>query len=84
MLDEMLVNDEPLNASDIRQLENTDEITHFFAKLRYDVGQRTNIPDYGALGLGSADMPQHIHKIELIGRDPIDRDISIYLFEVRR
>jgi hypothetical protein len=26
MLDEMRVNDEPLNASDIRQLENTDEI----------------------------------------------------------
>jgi hypothetical protein len=83
MLDEMRVNDEPLNTGDIRQLENADEIAHFFAKLRYDVDQRTNIPDYGALGLGSADMRQHIHKIELIGRDPIDQDISIYLFEVR-
>ncbi len=83
MLDEMRVNDEPLNASDIRQLENADEVAHFFAKLRYDVDQRTNIPDYSVLGMGSADMRQHIHKIELIGRDPIDRDISIYLFEVR-
>jgi hypothetical protein len=32
MLDEMRVNDVQLNASDIRQLENADEITHVFAK----------------------------------------------------
>ena len=83
MLDEMRVNDEQLNASDIRQLENADEIAHFFAKLRYDVDQRTNIPDYAVLGMGSEDMRQHIHKIELIGKDPVDGDISIYLFEVR-
>ena len=83
MLDEMRVNDVQLNANDIRQLENADEIAHFFAKLRYDVDQRTNIPDYGVLGMGSADMHQYMHKIELIGKDPIDRDISIYLLEVR-
>ncbi|MGH8068048.1 MAG: Eco57I restriction-modification methylase domain-containing protein [Candidatus Entotheonellia bacterium] len=83
MLDEMHVNDEQLQASDIRQLENADEIAHFFAKLRYDVDERTNIPDYAVLGMGSADMRQHIHKIELIGKDPVDGDISIYLFEVR-
>ncbi len=35
------------------------------------------------LGMGSEDMRQHIHKIELIGKDPEDGDISIYLFEVR-
>ena len=70
MLDEMRVNDVQLNASDIRQLENADEIAHFFAKLRYDVDQRTNIPDYTVLGMGSEDMRQHIHKIELIGKDP--------------
>src|SRR5262245_49995002 len=83
MLNEMRVNDGALHTSDIRQLENADEIAHFFAKLRYDVDQRTNIPDYTMLGMGSADMRQHIHKIELIGKDPIDGDISIYLFEVR-
>jgi hypothetical protein len=83
MLDEMRVNDVQLNASDIRQLENADEIAHFFAKLRYDVDQRTNIPDYTVLGMGSEDMRQHIHKIELIGKDPVDGDISIFLFEVR-
>jgi hypothetical protein len=79
MLDEMRVNDVQLNAGDIRQLENADEIAHFFAKLRYDVDERTNIPDYGMLGMGSEDMRQHIHKIELIGKDPVDGDISFYL-----
>jgi hypothetical protein len=83
MLDEMRVNDEQLNAGDIRQLANADEIAHFFAKLRYVVDQRTYIPDYAVLGIGSEDMRQHIHKIELIGKDPEDGDISIYLFEVR-
>ena len=83
MLDEMRVNDEQLDASDIRQLESADEIAHFFARLRYDVDERTNIPDYAVLGMGSEDMRQHIHKIELIGKDPEDGDISIYLFEVR-
>ena len=83
MLDEMQVNDEQLVVSDIRRLESADEIAHFFAKLRYDVDERTNIPDYAVLGMGSEDMRQHIHKIELIGKDPEDGDISIYLFEVR-
>jgi len=75
MLDEMRVNDERLTASDIRQLENADEIAHFFAKLRYDIDERTNIPDYAVLGMGSEDMRQHIHKIELIVKDPVDGDM---------
>jgi hypothetical protein len=83
MLDEMQVNDEQLEVSDIRRLESADEIAHFFARLRYDVDERTNIPDYAVLGMGSEDMRQHIHKIELLGKDPEDGDISIYLFEVR-
>jgi hypothetical protein len=41
MLDKMRVNDEQLDESDIRQLENADEIVHFFARLRYDVDERT-------------------------------------------
>ena len=83
MLDEMRVNDGQLDISDIRQLESADEIAHFFAKLRYDVDERTNIPDYSVLGMGSENIRQHIHKIELIGKDPEDGDIIIYLFEVR-
>src|SRR4029453_17969158 len=40
MLDEVQVNDEQLEVSDIRRLESADEIAHFFAKLRYDVDER--------------------------------------------
>jgi hypothetical protein len=83
MLDDMRVNDIPLTSSDIRQLERADEIAHFFAKLGYDVDGRLNIPDYAVLGLGSADLRQQIQKIELIGHDPEDGDITIYLLEVR-
>ena len=36
----MRVNDEQLNASDIRPLENADETAHVFAKLRYDIARR--------------------------------------------
>jgi hypothetical protein len=56
MLDEMQVNDEQLDVSDIRRMESAGEIAHFFAKLRYDVDERTNIPDYAALGMGSANI----------------------------
>jgi hypothetical protein len=80
-LDEIRVNDEQLAVSDIRQLESADEITHFFAKLHYNVDKRTNIPDYDVLGMSSEDMRQHIHKTELIGKDPEDGDISIYLLK---
>jgi hypothetical protein len=67
MPEEMRVNDVQLNVSDIRQLENADEMAHVFAKPRYDVDERTNIPGYGVLGMSSKDMSQHIHKIELRG-----------------
>jgi len=83
MLDDMRVNDILLTPSDIRELESADEIAHFFAKLRYDVDGRLNIPDYAVLGLGTADLRQQIQKIELIGHDPEDGDITIYLLEVR-
>jgi hypothetical protein len=35
------VNDEQLDIGDIRQLESDDEIVHFFAKLRFDIDERT-------------------------------------------
>ena len=81
--DHMQVNDLPLAPSDVRQLESADEIARFFARLGYNVDRRINIPDYALLGLGSADLRQQIHKIELIGTDPADGDITIYLLEVR-
>jgi hypothetical protein len=83
MLDDMRVNDEPLDSSSIRQLENADRVAGLFHNLRYDITERTNIPDYTVLGMSGEDMRQLIHKIELIGKDPADGDIVIYLFEVR-
>jgi hypothetical protein len=83
MPDPKVLNDATLEAGDIRQLENPDQIAHFFAKLGYDVDARTNIPDYAVLGLDSEEMRHLIHKIELIGADPVDGDINLYLFEVR-
>lgn len=83
MLDDMQVNDVQLDQNRIRQVESVDEVAHLFAELRYDISEKTNIADYAVLGMGSEDLRQHIHRIELIGKDPVDGDIAIYLFEVR-
>ena len=83
MLDEMRVNDIQLNASDIRQLENADEIAHFFAKLRYDVDIRRPIPLDATAYANTQDLKLQIGRHELIATDPEDDDIRVYLFEVR-
>ncbi|MBS1967730.1 MAG: Eco57I restriction-modification methylase domain-containing protein [Chloroflexi bacterium SZAS-1] len=83
MQQDMQLNDIELTASDIRQIENADELAHFFAKLGYNVDQRVNIANYAALGLNDAELRQLIYRIELIGHDPADGDITIYLLEVR-
>ncbi len=83
MAEPLSVNDAQLTAGDIRPLENADQIAHLFARLGYNVDERINIPDYSALGMSGAELRQQIRKIELIGRDPADGDIVIYLLEVR-
>jgi hypothetical protein len=83
MLNDMQVNDKPLDNKQIRQLENADRVAEFFGHLQYDITERTNIPDYTILGMSGEDMRQQIPKIEVIGKDPKDGDIVIYLFEVR-
>lgn len=82
MFDDMHVNEEPLDISNIRQLENADRIAGLFYHLRYNITERINIPDYTLMGMSGEDMRQYIQKIELIGKDPADGDIVIYLFEV--
>lgn len=83
MLDDTRVNDEPLDASDIRQIENADEVAHLFAKLRYDVDVRRVIPLDGTVYANTQDLKMQIHHHELIATDPVDEDIRIYLFVVR-
>jgi hypothetical protein len=75
--------DRQLTTSDVRQIENAKEVARFFATLGYDITDRIAISDYSALSLGREDLRQQIQKIELIGRDPADGDIVIYLLEVR-
>jgi Alw26I/Eco31I/Esp3I family type II restriction m6 adenine DNA methyltransferase len=83
MLDEMRVNDIELSAADIGALENADAVAHLFARLGYDVDERTTIPDIATLGLDSDDLRQQIFRLELLAVDPVDEEIKIYLFEVR-
>lgn len=83
MLDEMRVNDVNLTHKDIRALENPHEIAGLFAKLGYNIDDRTVIPDIGMLGLDSEDLRQQILRLELLAVDPVDEDIRVYFFEVR-
>ncbi len=82
MPDDLTINDIPLTADDIGQLVNADQVVHFFARLGYDVDE--SIPlDHAALGMDSETLRHEIRNIRLVGRDPEDADIVIYLFEVR-
>ncbi|MFN2141037.1 MAG: hypothetical protein ACK2U5_11185 [Candidatus Promineifilaceae bacterium] len=39
--------------------------------------------DHAALGLDSADLRQRIKEVRLVGTDPVDGDLSIYLLNTR-
>jgi len=71
-----------LTAGDVGQLENADRVVAFFGGLGYDVDETAGL-DHGALGLDSEDLRQKIRSIRLIGSDPVDQEIRIYLFELR-
>lgn len=83
MLDDMRVNDIPLEPSDIRQLENADEIERLFIKLGYNVDIRRPIPLEATAYANTQDLKMQIHHHEVIATDPEDEDIRIYLFKVR-
>ena len=79
MFDEMPVNEEQLNAKDIRRLVNADEIAHFFARLRYDVDIRRPIPLDATAYANTQDLKMQIRHHELIATDTEDKTIRIYL-----
>lgn len=83
MLDEMRVNDVQLKLGDLRQLENADQIAHFFSTLRYTVDVRQTIPVETTTYANSPDLKAQVHRHELIATDTADEDLRIYLFEVR-
>ena len=76
------LSDYPLTADDIGRLENQQQLIDFFAALGYDVDDSVLV-DHAALGLDSADLRQRIKEIRLVGTDPVDGDLSIYLFDTR-
>jgi len=80
--DDLPTNDVQLTAGDIGVLENAEQVVHFFAHLGYDVDQNIAL-DHTSLGMDSEDLRQQIRSIHLIGKDPEDEEIVIYLFEVR-
>ena len=82
MNDDLPTNDVQLTAGDIDVLENAEQVVHFFAHLGYDVDQNIAL-DHTSLGMDSEDLRQQIRSIHLIGKDPEDEEIVIYLFEVR-
>jgi hypothetical protein len=83
MSNQLHVNDEQLKSSDIRQLENADEIERFFAKLHYKVDERKPIPLETTSYANTQDLKMQIRHHEFIATDSVDEDIRIYLFEVR-
>jgi very-short-patch-repair endonuclease len=81
MPDDFGLNDKELTQADIGQIENADELQRFFAKLRYNVDVRRNIPT--APYLENRDIHMVVNRHELIAVDPDDATLKIYLFEVR-
>ncbi|MBP8109142.1 MAG: Eco57I restriction-modification methylase domain-containing protein [Caldilineaceae bacterium] len=75
-------NDLQFTAADIGQLENADQVVHFFARLGYDVNDSLPV-DHAALGLDTVDLRQQIHAIRRVGADPVDGDVIVYLLEAR-
>ncbi|RLT36734.1 MAG: hypothetical protein DWI57_14410 [Chloroflexi bacterium] len=82
MTDDLSTNDKLLSAADIGQLENADQIVHFFARLGYDVDDSLLL-DHASLGLDTADLRQQLTAIRRVGADPVDGDVVVYLYEAR-
>lgn len=74
-------NDLQLTKEDIGQLENVEQLIHFFARLDYDVDDAIAV-DHATLGMDSEDLRQQIKRIHRLASD-LDQDLIIYLLEVR-
>ena len=77
----MQTNDRQLTKEDIGQLENVEQLIHFFANLGYDVDDAIPL-NHAALGMESEDLQQQIRAIHRIGSDP-DEDLIIYFLQLR-
>lgn len=77
----MHTNDLQLTKEDIGQLENVDQLIHFFARLGYDADNAIPL-NHAALGMDTEELHQQILRLHRIASDP-DETLIIYFFEVR-
>jgi hypothetical protein len=84
MPDNGLLNDIELTVDDVGQLEDAQQLAHFFHTLGYEVGDggATKLT-HEALQLDAEDLRFEIQAIWQVATDPVDEDIKIYLMEVR-
>jgi hypothetical protein len=68
-------NDTQLTQEDIGQLENVEQLIHFFARLGYDVDDAIAV-DHATLGMDSEDLRQQIRRIHRLASDP-DGDLIV-------
>ena len=81
MLPALRQDDLELTRSNITELENSDQVTRFFAQLGYDVDVAA-ILSHESLGLDAEDVKLRIGAIKKIAADR-DGEIEVILFEVR-
>ncbi|MCA9976174.1 MAG: hypothetical protein KC413_10510, partial [Anaerolineales bacterium] len=72
----MHTNDLQLSKEDIGQLENVEQIIHFFAQLGYDVDNAIPL-DHASLGMDTEDLRQQIRHLHRVASDP-DEELIIY------
>ena len=71
-----------LDVGDLRGLADAEAVIRLFAHLRYATNDATTVP-HGVLNLDSDDLRQHIQRITYIGAESDDKEIRVYLLEVR-
>jgi len=81
MLPALRQDDLELTRSNITELENSDQVTRFFAQLGYDVDVAATL-SHESLGLDAEDVKLRIGAIKKIAADR-DGEIEVILFEVR-
>ena len=77
----MHTNDIQLTNEDIGQLENVEQLMHFFARFGYDVDDAIPL-DHAALGLDTEELRQQIRHIHRLASDP-DEELIIYFLQLR-
>ena len=74
-------NDRDLTASDITALENSSQVTHFFAYLGYDVDKAAEM-EPAAMDLATGDLPYQIEHFYKIADTDANQEVQVFLFKL--